>query len=389
MTNVLLWNQSYAYIVWDNAGRLKELRHLLPDRTHAEVIDGRWMYITEYGEGRLKALFPWEVLHVRGLCPNGMDAPRFIKMARNSIALGLAQQNFASKFFKNGGRVGGVLELPASMPKPIAQGVEEGFRKTYEGGDSAFKTVILRDSAKFHAAQSSPQESQMTEAGESQVRMIARWFNLNPSKLGLSDSVSYNSKEEDQQGYLDSTLKRWLKKLAGECNIKLLSEDAQSQYFFEHDVSDLVRMNMEKRYAAYQIAIQNKIFNPNEVRAKENMLPYEGGDKYANPNNAETPTPEEKSPALTRSYNWMERRVLLNMTATARHKSKKPAALLEWLDGEFKIQREEWRTLSGGASEPEFFVAFRTQLNDIVQTATPDLLASVVDNFAINFERTA
>lgn len=408
MIQALIWNQAFALIVWDNAGRLKELRHLSADRTQVETINGELYYVTEYhdanGTPKLMALHPWEVLHIQGISPNGLDAPRFIKMARNSITLGLAQQKFASKFFANGGRIGGILELPASMPKPVMQTVEEGFRKTYEGVDNPFKTVVLRDSARFHAAQMSPVDSQMVEAGEAQVRTIARWFNLTPSKLGLSDSVAYNSKSEDNQNYLDSTLKRWLKKLQGECNIKLLSEDAQTKYFFEHDVNELVEMDEGKRYTTYQLAIQNKIMNPNEVRAREHMLPYIGGDVYANPNGAlggegtatekpandsEDPKKDQKKETEPRSYDWRARRVLYNLTATARHKSKKPAALIEWLDNGFPLQKEEWRTVSRGAAEPDFFVTFRAQLNDIVQTATEEALVSVVDQFATNFERTA
>ena len=403
MLNALIWNNSFAYIVWDNAGRLKELRHLMPDRTSAEWIKGQLWYVTEYmddsGTSKLQPLYPWEVLHIKGLCLDGWQAPPFLKYARNSIALGLAQQKFGSKFFANGGRIGGILELPAAMPKPIQQQTEEGFRKMYDGADNPFKTVILRDNAKFHEAQQSPHDSQLVEASESQVRMIARWFNLPPSHLGLSDSVSYNSKSEDNQGYLDRTLKRWLKKIAAECGIKLLSDAAQSQYFFEHDTADLVKMNMEARYRVYQIGRQIGVLSSNEVRQKENMLPREGGDNYDNPATsssvteppAEDPPKEETPKEQERSIDFetvrLRRRVLFNLTAAARHKSKNSKAFIEWLDSEFKVQRDEWTTVSGGKDAPEYFASFHRQLFDLVQTATPQELVTVVDTVAANYER--
>ena len=37
--------------------------------------------------------------------------------AREAIALGLAQQGFASRFFKHGGRQGGILEIPGERLK--------------------------------------------------------------------------------------------------------------------------------------------------------------------------------------------------------------------------------------------------------------------------------
>ena len=42
--------------------------------------------------------------------------------------------------------------------------------------------------------------------------------------------------------------------------------------------------DIEKRFAAYSSAISSKILNPNEVRAKENLPPYAGGERFENPN---------------------------------------------------------------------------------------------------------
>ena len=40
----------------------------------------------------------------------------------------------------------------------------------------------------------------------------------------------------------------------------------------------LLRGKTIERYQAYQLAIQNGIYSPNEVRAKEDANPYDGGD---------------------------------------------------------------------------------------------------------------
>jgi len=37
---------------------------------------------------------------------------------------------------------------------------------------------------------------------------------------------------------------------------------------------------MQSRYTAYQIGIQNGVINPNEVRRKEDLDPYDGGSDY-------------------------------------------------------------------------------------------------------------
>ncbi|MCB0371234.1 MAG: hypothetical protein KDD45_17915, partial [Bdellovibrionales bacterium] len=40
------------------------------------------------------------------------------------------------------------------------------------------------------------------------------------------------------------------------------------------------RGDMATRYAAYQVGIQNGIVSPNDVRRKEDLDPYDGGNDY-------------------------------------------------------------------------------------------------------------
>ncbi len=404
MVDALLWNNAFAYIIYDRSMRPRALRLLNPDRTSAEMHGNQLWYVTEYtdsdGHHRLKALYPWEVLHVKGLCAYGHQAPRFIKYARNSIGIGLAQQRFVAKFFANGGRIGGILELPVGMPKPVRDQVEEGFRKTYEDTDAPFKTVILRDSAKFHAAQQSPNDSQMVEAGEQQVRMIARWFNLSPALLGLGGSVSYNSKEQDNQAFLDHTLKRWLCKIQSECNLKLLPTNRLGSEFFKHDTSDLVSMDALKMAQMHQIYRQMEVLSANEVRAKLNLLPIEGGDEYDNPatsSGAASESEPESEPekvgatetqesAADRSLSVEEARVLFHLTHVARQKSKNRKAFMEWFYGGFKQQRDEWKEL-GGTVAPPFFSSVSERFGKMIDTVSDDALVSSVEQITTAIEQ--
>ncbi len=50
--------------------------------------------------------------------------------------------------------------------------------------------------------------------------------------------------------------------------------------YFKLNMDGLLRGDMQSRYTAYQIGIQNGIVNPNEVRRKEDLDAYEGGNDY-------------------------------------------------------------------------------------------------------------
>jgi HK97 family phage portal protein len=386
MVHCLAWGNGYAWILRNGRGEPDELLNLLPDRTAPERVNGQLIYITELATDngpKLKAILPEDIIHVAGLgYQNGVGCD-LVRYARNALGLGLAQEKFGSAFFKHGGRQGGILELPLGMPKPARDTVEEGFRRSYEGADNPFRTVVLRDNAKFHAAQVSPQESQLVEANESQVRNVARLFKLPPSKLGLSDSVSYNSKSEDNQSYLQQSLRIWMKRIAAQCNIKLLLPRDQDTYFFDYDPYELLQMNPSLQAESLSKLIAARVINPNEARVELNMLPYAGGDEFVNPNTMKSgnepgsPPPEPK-PARSGEY----LRTLFSITARAREKAKHGNTFVLWVDGKLAPYRAEYRK----QDEPFPFDSIESGFRKIADTTPEASLQDVVHIYCQKLE---
>ena len=335
MVHALLWTNGYGFISKRNSRY--ELYNLLPDRTAPEWVrvkdDSRsgyrseLVYITEV-DGKLETLMPSQVIHIRGISVDGTVGADLVKFARDEWGLALAQRNFQSKFFKNGARMGGTLELPAGMNKPARDNVEEGFRKSYEEGDNPFKTVILRDSAKFHAGQVTPEQSQLTDSRDQEKREAASFFNIPPSMLGISDSKSYNSYEQDSFRYLYGCLDHWLGAIDDECDMKLLSQSEleNDTHYFEHNVSKFTRVDWGTQVSKLVELRNAEIVSPNEIRRKLNMVPRTDpdGDKFQNPNtksaveSAAPPAKPAKKPATAHkalfvdTFARMARRVTLD-----------------------------------------------------------------------------
>ena len=141
--------------------------------------------------------------------------------------------------------------MPLGMSKQASDTLEQGFRKTYEGVDNSFKTVLLRDGAKFHQAQFTPEQAQMVPVRKELVKEIARFFNLPPHKLGDDSKSSYNSLEQENRSYLDSSLSIWLNTIASEVWLKLLTTDEQKEqtHFAEHNVPNAQRRRRQLRGA--------------------------------------------------------------------------------------------------------------------------------------------
>lgn len=434
MVHALLWTNGYGYI--RRIGREIELYNMLPDRTAPEwvtVDDPRapggkravYVYVTEV-DGNLVTLMPSQVLHIRGISLDGSAGADLTRYARDAWGLAIAAQNFKSKFFKNGARMGGTLELPAGMTKPARDNVEEGFRKTYEEGDNPFRTVILREGAKFHAGQVTPQEGQVSELSDDQKREVASFFNVPPSMLGIRDSVSYNSFEQERLAYKEGCLSHWTGDIADECNMKLLTEEElrTDSHYFEHNYSKFGQADTKTLNESLEIQRRNEIINANEWRRKINMnkRPDKGGDEYINPNtrSADSQSPEEQpgKPSakpdegttnaarrlIVDAINRMSRRVGHDV----RQASKNSGKFLAWLDGKASDHKnvfdETVKATAGlcamllGKSESdvlnqmasEFFDSLLASLSPLVEpgNSATDLQANV-EREMVSFERTA
>ena len=277
MGDVLLFNNAYAFIGRGGDGRPQELIPLLPDRTRPwrRTSTSELVYRTSVETGYYW-LDPYDVLHLRGMMfSNYRDRHiNFLYYAREVLGLALAAQEFESTFFKNGMRTTGILNIPDDMPKTAGDNLAKSFRAQYENRRGWFRSLILREGAEFQAVQGQTmRDSQTKQLREDQVRDIARLFKLPPSKLGLEDSVSYNSKADDNRQYYETTLWPWLDMIQDECWFKLLlrGERRKKTYRFEHDVSQLLRLDKNSRYQAYAVGIQNKFLLPNEVRELEGL----------------------------------------------------------------------------------------------------------------------
>ncbi len=368
MVHVLLWNRAFAVIDRNGRGEPIGLYPLLPDRTtlHYDK-DGEPFYVSEI-DGQLQPFSASNILHLEGIDMGGADPCELLKNARHSWALGLAAEKFSSKFFSNGAQTGGILEIPTAYTKKAADNLEEGFRKKHSGLTAAFKTVILREGAKFHATQVEPAKAQMHELRQEQVREVARWYNIPPHKLNEgSQSSSYNSLEHENRAYLDTALSHWLNTIAAECWLKLLTTEEQQSdsHFFEHNTAALLQADISTTMEVLAVGIQWGVVSQNEARAKLNMNPREGGDVFLVPLNmvpsdeeedeGQTPDPPEEPDedvrgatldALKVSVHQRLQAVVTSIQVAARKKAD--VQFIEWLDK----TGEELRQIMAGYIRP-------------------------------------
>ena len=104
-----------------------------------------------------------------------------------------------------------------------------------------------------------------------------------PLPLLSSGNTPLNSLEVLNRLFVQYTLRAWCKRIESEFNTKLFSFSQTGTTFVRFNLDGLLRGDTKSR-ADYYTALYNiRAINPNEIRALENMNPYDGGDVFGMP----------------------------------------------------------------------------------------------------------
>mgnify|MGYP000053023027 CR=1 FL=1 len=286
----LVWGNAYALIDRNGRGDVTGLYPLLPDRTTLvkDPANGNRYYRSEI-DGELRNFPAYDIWHMRGISFDGLSGLDPVRYMRQMLGKILAKQRFASKFFKRGGRVGGILQLqdPRSNPKKrqANQRKEEDFRRTYENVDDSFKTIILDENAKFHQAQASFSDTQMIETGKEDVKEIARMLNMPPHKLGAEGNSSYNSLEQENQAYYDNCLSHIFRSIADQCYLRVFAKKTREagKLYFEHTIGALLWADSKTVANIGSNGVRSGWLTRNDVRKWFNLNSIPDGDQLLIP----------------------------------------------------------------------------------------------------------
>ncbi len=282
--HLALWGNAYAQIVRERSGRVLSLWPLRPDR----------MEIKRAPDGTLWYLYadrpPFrqdEILHLVGLSFDGVRGRSPIALARESLGLTLAAQEFGARFFANDARPGVVLRHPATLDDEAYQRIKASWEAAHQGVENAHRVAILEEGMEVATVGIPPRDAQFLDTRKFQVAEIARIFRVPPHMLADLDRATYSNIEQQSLEFVTHTLRPWLVRWEQAIQLRLLRPRERKEYFAEHLVDGLLRGDIESRYRAYMTARQGGWMSVNDVRVRENMNPIPGGDVYLQPLNME------------------------------------------------------------------------------------------------------
>lgn len=298
MGHLLGWGNFYGQMLWDGKGIVREIWPLNPANMQVGRQKGERVYLYRNVQGVQIAFRQDEILHIPAFGFDGLMGYSRITLARNSIGMAISAEKYEGRMFANDARPGVIIKSKKKLSEDAAKRLLESWNQTYKGSGNTAKTAVLEDDLDITSIGFPPKDAMFIESQKWSLQQIARVFRIPPHMLGdIEKSTSWGTGIEQQEiGYLTHTLRPWLVRTEQQLNKDLLLTDDRRRFFFEHLVDAMLRTDLNTRMQAYALAITNGIFTRNEVREKENLLPYEGGDEPLYPLNLSSSSAQDEEP---------------------------------------------------------------------------------------------
>jgi len=282
--HLCLRGNAYALINRNAKGQILELIPLHPDQVSVQMqTDYRLRYACTLEGGQRMALATGDVFHVRGLTLNGWLGISPIAYAREAIGLAMATERFGAMLFRNGAKMGGVLEHPGKISKEAADRLRSSFDEAHSG-ENAHRTAILEEGLKWSKVSMTADDSQFLETRKYQRSEIAAIFRVPPHMIGDLERATFSNIEQQSLEFVNFTLMPWLHRIEKAIRRDLLTPAERTRMMARFNVGNLLRGDAAARAAYYQSGIQQGWMTRNEARHAESDLgvmlnPLEGLDE--------------------------------------------------------------------------------------------------------------
>ena len=272
LTHLLIYGNAYCQILRNGRSHILGLYPLLPDQMQVDRDDsGKLIYDYTTRESKVVRLRPEDVLHIPGLGFDGVMGYSPIALEKNAIGLGLAAEEYGSKFFSNGARPSGILTHPNTVKDP--KKLRESWNSAYGGSVNSGKVAVLEENMSYTPISIPNSEAQFLETRKFQVSEICRIYRVPPHMVGDLEHATFSNIEHQSISFAVHTIRPWVVRIEQAMNRALFAEKEKGVFYVRFNMDGLMRGAYKERMEGYAIGRQNGWLSMNDIRGLENMNP--------------------------------------------------------------------------------------------------------------------
>jgi len=200
-----------------------------------------------------------------------------IKYQADTFGKAIAIDKYGASFFKNGAKPAVAVKVPKKLDDNAFESLKNRWQDTYGGAGNAHKVAILDDGKDIIPLPISNEDSQFLETMKYSDSQIAGLFRVPVYMIGNYDKATFSNIENLGLQFSRFTMAPWCRRIELAIRGQLIDEpDSYCEFLMD----SLERGNLLSRYQAYSVGRSAGFLSPNEIRKKENLGPYDGGDEY-------------------------------------------------------------------------------------------------------------
>ena len=266
---------------WHGLGAAYIVRELIPLQTAGyQYLEDKqtgqsWYAFTV--DDMVRKFQPGELLLCFFETYDGKHGRGILDIAKDTVATDRAAQKYLRKFYSNGGRLSGIIEIDADADGKTRSKVRDAFNEYASGMDNTYKVAVLDRGMKFTSLGVSQADMQFIESRSFSVEEITRFTGI-PEFMLQSGKQSYNSNEQQQLVFVTNALVPHVTMWEQEWAYKLFTDaELRDGCYMRFNVSALMRGDDATRSKFYQTMVYSGIYNLDECRALEEMNPMPDG----------------------------------------------------------------------------------------------------------------
>ena len=218
---------------------------------------------------------------------DGKIGHSIFQVCANSFETSQSLDNYTNNSFSNhlGKRL--VIDLSDTYPNATEQEqkqIRDRYIQNYGGSSNAGKPVVKTGKIKFETLDTGASDNRASELSENrnfQLRIISQIFGVPLEYLSGEGSTDI---EKLTTMFASQAVAPIVQQLEESLN-KLFKVEERSKYYIKFNYNSLFRTSLASKIDSYTKQMNNGILTINEIRAKEDLPPVEGGDFNYRPAN--------------------------------------------------------------------------------------------------------
>ena len=276
ISDSLLFGKGYAVILKDG-NTVTGLEYIPASAVAENTYKGEDIYTVSYTERtgtKRQVRYTADQLFI----VSGFRGLNVFQLHRETLDLAKYSREFGVDYFRHGGSMGGVLEVPHELTDEQYEAMRAGWTSNYSGMGKHHGTPILEMGVTYKQLSIPPEEAQFIETRKYTDQAIARIFQVPAALIGLDTNVTFSNVEQQNIFFATYTIAPLVKRIENEIATKLVIPAQRNRIAIEFDMSSLLRADASTRATYYQTLLNTGVMTINEVRSIEGLNPVEGGD---------------------------------------------------------------------------------------------------------------